>query len=334
MSDQATKLRSIFGKQTNTDSEVNETNELESEIVKTTPSDVLNQEDASLEPSASEDKINESIEESLPSLEETMTIETAQEPVVTVEVPRKISVLSVVSDQSISDNLSVVIHLGVQLQQLNNRVCMIDLDGQIFNYFNENQIKRPTLTDVINQKGLLKEAIIDGPQHMKIIQSGDFIFDSMNFEDGIKHQLDLFNDIDFLLINVETDLTRATMVSLLFAQEVMLLGEADLSAIKEAYRFLKTINKYRVKPFVRILLEKKESMEEVRKGFNLLAELTQQFLDLNISSLGCINTNRLSSSREEIRLLADKVQHLSLFNSQRTTTEQVFNKLIGLCQQL
>lgn len=330
MNDQATKLRAIIDQQMKLNSEPEELTE--SEQGGGFASDIRSDsipiyKDSQL--SQKEELNDETLEPYPPSQ--------GQNQECIPEKQREIGVLAIASNHLGSTNASFVLNLGIQLQSLGKNVCMIDVDGSLFNYLNQDDYA-PTLTDVINQRKTLLEAMINGPQHVKLIKSGDFIFNNPLTEELLRKQLDLLSEIDLVLINTDTNLSRANMISFILAQEIVLISMPDVAAVKDTYSLLKIINSYQVKPVVRMLFERVPNVQAAQKGFQLLAELTERFLDLNISSVGDVNlkiSESLNSeqlqSREEMRLLADNLQQLPLLRSQCPTMQEVINKLIRLC---
>lgn len=344
MNDQATKLRSIIDQRMKLNSEPRESTELEQDSVFV--SDIMMEsktiyKDGQLRLEGQTDDINHEVPEQYSPLEgelNTSEVYLEQNPESILEKQREIGVLAIASNHLMSTSVSFVLNVGIQLQSLGKNVCIIDVDGSLFNYLNQDNHEGATLTDVINQRKPLSEVMINGPQQVKLIKSGDFIFNTPLTEELLRKQLEPLSDIDFILINTDTNLSRATMISFILAQELVLISMPDVSGIKDTYSLLKIINNYEVKSIVRVLFERVPNVQAAQKGFKLLMELKEHFLDLNISSLGYVNSKvSVSSSseqlqsHEEIRFLANNLQQLPLLGGQPTTIQEVIHKLIQLC---
>lgn len=340
MNDQATKLRAIIDQQMKLNSEPEES--IESDQEAGFASDIIPDaipiyKDSQL---SQKEELKDEALEPYPPLQEKFNISEAsleQNQNSIPEKKREIGILTIASNHLMTTNASFVLNLGVELQSLGKNVCIIDVDGSLFNYLNQAH-HSPTLTDVINQKKTLSEVMLNGPQHVKLMKSGDFIFNTPLTENELQKQLELLGEIDLILINTDTNLSRANMISFILAQELVLISTPDIAAIKDTYSLLKIINSYQFKSVVRILFERIPNAQAAEKGFQLLTELTEHFLEINISSLGDINSKISESlnyeqlqSHDEIRLLADYLQKLPLLRSQQMTITEVINKLIRLC---
>ena len=106
---------------------------------------------------------------------------------------------------------------------------------------------------------------------------------------------------------------------------------SKIEDIKETYAILKTLDKHNIKPVIHVLFNQISNITEARRGFNLLVDLTQKFLDLKILSIGWIRQlSNDSSSSKQIRLLATKIQEIPLSTEQSTNVQDMILKLINL----
>ncbi len=342
MSDQATKLRSIINQQMKVNSEPKELieSDLGSLSDMMTDNDNLHIDNQLKSEGQIDTRNHEVLENDLPLRRDVKTsaVYLDQDQKLLLEQKREIGILAIASNHLITCNVPLVLNMGIQLQSLGKNVCIIDADGSLFSYLDQDSNERPTLTDVINQKNPLLEAIITGPQQVKMIKSGDFMFNNLLTEEMLRQQLEPLSKIDLILINTGTDLNRATTISFLLAQELILISKSDVSAIKDTYSFLKIIDRYQIKSVARIIFERMPNVQETQRGSRLLMELIEQFLDLKISNLGYVNSKMLSSSsdeqlalQKEIEVLSNKLQRLSFLGGQHTTMQGVINKLIQIC---
>lgn len=344
MSDQATKLRSIIDQKMKVNSEPKESIESDPESLFVsdviTDSETLHMDNQLKSEEQMDARNHEVLEKELPSGRDVKTsaVDSEQNQNLPLEKKREIGILAIASNHLMTYKAPFILKMAIQLQGLGKNVCIIDVDGGLFSYLDQDNHERPTLTDVINQKSSLLEAMITGPQQIKMIQSGDFVFNNPPTEEMLRQQLEPLSKIDFLLINTGTDLSRATTISFLLAQELVLISKSDVTAIKETYSFLKLINSYQIQSVVRVIFERMTNIEETQRGSRLLMELIEQFLDIKMTSLGYVDSKMLSSSggeqlqsQEEFEVVANKLKQLSLLGGQHTTMEEIINKLIQLC---
>lgn len=337
MNDQATKLRAIIDQQMKLNSESKELSKQEkgTELVSDSllDSNPIHPESQSNKKEVLKDQVLEadSLEQEGLNISD-IAFEQAQKSIAIKQ--KEIGILAIASNHLMSMNASFVVKLGVQLQRLGKNVCIIDVEGSLFNHLNQAH-HCPTLTDVINQKSTLSEALIDGPQHIKLMKSGDLIFNQTLNEEALNQQLNLLSEIDLILIHTDTNVSRVNMISFILAQELVLISMPDVATLKDTYSLLKIINSYQFKSVVRMLFERVPNVQEAQKGFQLITELTEHFLEIKISSLGDINSKvseyESSQSFEEIRVLADHLQRLPLLRRQQITIKDVINNLIRLC---
>lgn len=339
MSDQAKKLRSIINQQNKINSiltdEMEPKKKMLSNFIDESSKLLQDNEDLSIVDPVKDSIQTENrveIETKIPLVEN----DSLHRPC--LENRRNVGVLVIASENLMSKNHSFIFNLGLHLQYAKNRVCIIDIDGSLVDSLNYDNKGKGTLTDVINQKVPLSEVIINGPEQMKLIKSGDFKFNHHLTKKEFLKPFEQCDDIDLIMIYTGMELERLTLISLILAEEIILISESNLNSIKNAYSLLKLINQYQIKPVVRLLLEHTSSLGEAQKGFYLLWELTNQFLDLQISSLGSVNLDMFCTLdqepillNEEIQCLANELYSLPLMKSKYRTIEAIIYKIVKLC---
>lgn len=330
MSDQAKKLRSIINQQLNDNSQSEvptETNEAISTIPQVSGNEHL---------SLKEDFESTTLLQSQDEVQVSKQTCQSPKPIVSkssngINFSKQINFITMVSNQSQQVNILTILKTAIHLHHLGENVCIIDVDGNLMKACISSHEQIPTLTDVVNQNCLVDDAMLNVSNKIKVIKSGDFNFNQISNLEDVSSRLEFLKEFDFILINVGTDINHISMIPCMMAEDLVIMSSPEIEDIKETYALLKTLDKHNIKPVIHVLFNQVTNITQARRGFNLLVDLTQKFLDLKILSIGCIRqVSNDNSSLKQIRLLATKIQKIRLSTKQSTSVQDMILKLIQL----
>ncbi len=213
-----------------------------------------------------------------------------------VEEPKKIEIVkiyAVVSGKGGVGKTNISVNLALAMAKKGKKVLILDADigmtnadiimGMHYEY---------DLFDYLEGEVELRDIIYEGPLGVKVISGGAGLLEMNDLDEEaqrnfIENLVEL-GDFDILIIDNGAGITKETLSFITFAHEVILVTTPEPTAITDAYRVLKSISYYGLKPTVKVVVNKISSKEAGDEAFNKLDSTCTEFLDIKIENSGYV----------------------------------------------
>ena len=213
-----------------------------------------------------------------------------------VEEPKKIEIVkiyAVVSGKGGVGKTNISVNLALAMAKKGKKVLILDADigmtnadiimGMHYEY---------DLFDYLEGEVELRDIIYEGPLGVKVISGGAGLLEMNDLDEDAQRNFieDLINlgDFDILIIDNGAGITKETLSFITFAHEVILVTTPEPTAITDAYRVLKSISYYGLKPTVKVVINKISSKEAGDEAFNKLDSTCSEFLKVKIENSGYV----------------------------------------------
>lgn len=193
-----------------------------------------------------------------------------------------------------------VLNTAIELQRLGKSVLIIDAD---FGFSNIdvlcNLTPTYTLQDVLNQKATLEDIMVTGPEGVKVLLGGTQMMAlsevPVDYHVVLQQQFASLHEIDVILIDTGAGLSKALMMYVTFAQELIMILTPEPTSLTDAYQFLKVINQYQLKRSVSFVVNKVENEAEGKRTYQMITDTISTFLSLSTTYLGSIREDKAVS---------------------------------------
>lgn len=204
-----------------------------------------------------------------------------------------IKIYSVVSGKGGVGKTNFAINLAIALQQMGKRVLILDADIGMSNANILLGIEAPlNLFHVLQGNASLNDIIVKGPEGVDLISGGADLFyiEQLNYtkQQEIIETLSSLGTYDVLIIDNGAGITKQSLTFTIFAHEVILVTTPEPTAITDAYRILKAISVYKLKRYVKVIVNQVQDISFGEDAFNKLLKTSVQFLDLGLENVGYI----------------------------------------------
>ena len=213
-----------------------------------------------------------------------------------VEEPKKIEIVkiyAVVSGKGGVGKTNISVNLALAMAKKGKKVLILDADigmtnadiimGMHYEY---------DLFDYLEGEVELRDIIYEGPLGVKVISGGAGLLEMNDLDEDAQRNFieNLINlgDFDILIIDNGAGITKETLSFITFAHEVILVTTPEPTAITDAYRVLKSISYYGLKPTVKVVINKISSKEAGDEAFNKLYSTCTEFLKVKIENSGYV----------------------------------------------
>ena len=213
-----------------------------------------------------------------------------------VEEPKKIEIVkiyAVVSGKGGVGKTNISVNLALAMAKKGKKVLILDADigmtnadiimGMHYEY---------DLFDYLEGEVELRDIIYEGPLGVKVISGGAGLLEMNDLDEDAQGNFieNLINlgDFDILIIDNGAGITKETLSFITFAHEVILVTTPEPTAITDAYRVLKSISYYGLKPTVKVVINKISSKEAGDEAFNKLYSTCTEFLKVKIENSGYV----------------------------------------------
>ncbi|MFA5527334.1 MAG: MinD/ParA family protein [Peptostreptococcales bacterium] len=188
---------------------------------------------------------------------------------------------------------NIVANLAILLQQKGSKVLVIDADLGLANVdVLLDVFPEITLFDVLFHNRPLKEALIDGPQGIKIVPGGSGIFNMTHLDEEqqnrfAKEFLEL-EDFDTIIIDTGAGISFNLMSFIAFSQTILLVTTPEPTAMTDAYGVLKVLSELKMEREIHLIINRAANSEIAAYTYERLKNTVSQFLKMDINSLGYI----------------------------------------------
>jgi flagellar biosynthesis protein FlhG len=204
-----------------------------------------------------------------------------------------VKIFSVVSGKGGVGKTNVSVNLAISLAQMGKRVLLMDADIGMTNADIIMGINYEyDLFDYLEGRAGLDEIIYEGPEGMKMISGGAGLLEIERLDEETQKafidELIELGGFDVMVIDNGAGISSETLSFITFAHEVILVTTPEPTAITDAYRVLKIISFYGLKPSVKLNVNKVSSNEAGNEAFGKLYATSKEFLAVNIENCGYI----------------------------------------------
>jgi flagellar biosynthesis protein FlhG len=209
-----------------------------------------------------------------------------------VEKASRTKILAVTSGKGGVGKTNVVANLAVCLSEMGKKVVVLDADFGLANIdVLLGLTPRFHLGHVLFGNKTLTEIMVQGPKGMRIIPASSGLQRLSELSLAQRNMLvesfaNLDSDTDYLIIDTAAGISRNVIHFLLSAQDVIVVGAPEPTAIVDAYAVIKIILAEDPEKRIHILINSVECPEDARDVFRQINSVVKRFLNREISYLG------------------------------------------------
>lgn len=198
-------------------------------------------------------------------------------------------------------------NLGVALTELGSNTVVFDADLALSNLEIVLGVRAEfSLQHVVTEEKTLKEVIQRGPSGVGFVAGGSGI--PMLMRSGPKKLAMFFeqaqsleSEVDFLIFDTSAGLDNKVMAFAKNSDEVIVVVTPDPSSMTDAYATIKTVFRLKKLSQVGVVVNMVKSRDEGQKVFEVLANITKDFIKKEISYLGCVRSDEFVSTSSKQR---------------------------------
>lgn len=202
--------------------------------------------------------------------------------------------IAVVSGKGGVGKSSMVLNMGIELQKMDKKVLIIDLDIGMGNIeVLLGVAASASIVDFFNTTAPISAVIETGPKDLKFIAGASGLtnlFELGNVKmNRFLEQYELLSDMfDYIFFDMGAGVTRTSMNFILAADECIMVTTPEPPAITDAYSMIKQIVLQDHTMKISLLLNRCEAMKEGHQVLQKIAEVTKRFLAKEVLSLGVL----------------------------------------------
>lgn len=206
---------------------------------------------------------------------------------------RDIGIYTIASGKGGVGKTNVVVNLAIALQKRGKKVLIIDADLGMANVdVVLGVFPKYTLYDVLFHNHPFEDALITGPQGIKILPGGSGMMDMVNLEverqEAIAREFLTLEDIDIILIDTGAGISKNSLSFIAFSQELIIVTTPEPTSLTDAYGIIKILEKYKFKKSIKVIINRSAEASQAKNTFEKLKRTCDRFLQLQLESLGYI----------------------------------------------
>ncbi len=156
-------------------------------------------------------------------------------------------VITIVSGKGGTGKSMICANLGVAISSLGYKTLLLDADLSMANLgmFLGMDKYHPTLNDVLLDKIKLHDAISTGPKNVDVLPADIFLKNSNKISvESLEPLIEvLISKYDFILIDAPSGLNRNVIISMMYASELLIVTNSEISAISDAIKTIQIAKK-------------------------------------------------------------------------------------------
>lgn len=203
-------------------------------------------------------------------------------------------IIAVTSGKGGVGKTNIAVNLSLALCQLNQRVCLIDVDLGLANVDIILGIApNLNLGHVIRGERTLQEILVEGPLGLKIISGGSGITDLANLntwrlEVFIKSFEELSREFDYIILDTGAGIHRNVLSFVLAASEILVVATPEPTALTDAYGLLKVIHQRNPHSKVRLVVNMAKNPTEAENVANKINSVLREYVKWEVEYTGYI----------------------------------------------
>lgn len=207
-------------------------------------------------------------------------------------------VITITSGKGGVGKTSLAVNLGIQLQNMGNRVIILDADFGLANIEVMLGIRpKYNLADLIFKGKSLQDIITQGPLGVGFISGGSGIQELVNLnKDQIQLMIQKLYELDeiadVILVDTGAGISEAVLEFVASSSEVFLVVTPEPTSITDAYALLKTLDK-RIDfqshhTSIKMISNRVDDAERGVSLFHKLNTVVNEFLSVKLEYLGAV----------------------------------------------
>jgi flagellar biosynthesis protein FlhG len=208
------------------------------------------------------------------------------------EKGRRTKIVAVTSGKGGVGKTNVVANLAVSLSDLGKKVVVLDADFGLANLdVLLGLTPRFHLGHVLFGNKSLSEIMVQGPKGIRIIPASSGLQRLSELTSEQRNQLvdsfaSLDSDTDYFIIDTAAGISSNVIHFLLSAQEVIVVGAPEPTAIVDAYAVIKILLSEDAGKSIHVLINSVQDEGEAREVFRQINSVVQKFLNREVTYLG------------------------------------------------
>lgn len=189
------------------------------------------------------------------------------------------------------------LNLGLCFQALGRRSLLIDADTNLANIDILMGINpKYTLADAVLGNQFIPDVVVEGPHGLKILPAGSGVVELIGLDEVVQNRLesgltDLERDRDLVIFDTGAGISEGVVDYAASADEVIVMTTPEPTAITDAYAAIKVISSRNVAVKFFLLVNLARSGEEAEDVARKIKLVVENYLALNVESLGYIPTD-------------------------------------------
>jgi flagellar biosynthesis protein FlhG len=215
------------------------------------------------------------------------------EAAIAVLPERQPKIYSIVSGKGGVGKTSIAVNLGIALSRLGEKVLILDADigmGNVDILLGE-MVKFDVL-DALKTGRSFREIVVSSPYGIDIMMGGAELFglESLDADKQarIHKSLGVLEEYDVIIIDNGAGINRHSLAFTILSDEIILVTTPEPTAITDAYRVLKIVSLYKLKNFVKVVVNQAQNEENAEETFQKLFHTSNEFLKLKLERAGNI----------------------------------------------
>ncbi len=206
--------------------------------------------------------------------------------------PRPVRVIAVASGKGGVGKTNVCVNMALALAQAGKDVMLMDADLGLANVDVMLGLHpRFTLADVMDGRCALEEAIVEGPEGIKVVPAASGVqrmaqLNSVEHAGLIRAFSELSGNLDVLLVDSAAGLSDSVVSFSRAAQEVLVVVCDEPASITDAYALIKLLSREHGVRRFRVVANMVESARNGREVYEKISRVTDRFLDVSLDYCG------------------------------------------------
>lgn len=204
-----------------------------------------------------------------------------------------ISIYTIASGKGGVGKTNVVVNLAIALQKRGKKVLIIDADLGMANADVVLGIfPKYTLYDVLFHNHPLEDALITGPQGIKVLPGGSGMMDMVNLDverqEAMAKEFLTLEGIDTILIDTGAGISKNSLSFIAFSQELIIVTTPEPTSLTDAYGVIKILAKHKFKKSIKVIINRSVEVSQAKSTFEKLKRTADTFLQIQLENLGYI----------------------------------------------
>lgn len=213
------------------------------------------------------------------------------------QINNQSKVITIASGKGGVGKSNLVVNLAFALSSMGAKILIFDADIGMSNDHVLMDIRvKYNVFDLINKDLDIDKVKVKGPMGVDLISSGsalDKIYSMTENERNIfLEKLSQLENYDFILIDTGAGINKDILSFISSCDELIVVTTPEPTSITDAYSLVKTVNYFKIKSKINIVVNKSLYKEEGISTFNRFKLVANKYLDLDLEFLGYILDDR------------------------------------------